>query len=182
MSKSTEERRLRFESEGQYRALRSALVREGYAYEREHGAFLFASLTEDGELDVVDIALLRPDDLVAQTASYLELHDDALQEMIVRAHRTNTTLIETHSHPFTLGPRVRFSPFDCEGLADIGPHVTWRLPGRPYVALVFGRDAFDSLYWEGRARRPRGSVDILVAGQLLRASRESERSWRQEHG
>ena len=126
--------------------------------------------------------MLKPDDFASQTAYYLELHDDALQEMIVRAHRTNTALIEAHSHPFTRGPRVRFSNFDCDGLADTGPHVSWRLPDRPYAALVFGRDAFDSLYWEGRARRPQGSVDLLVAGQLLRASRESERSWGQDHG
>ena len=182
MSESTKERRLRFESEGQYRTLRSALVREGYAPESEHGAFLFASPTGDRELDVVDVAVLKPGDFATQTAYYLELHDTALQEMIVRAHRTNTALIEAHSHPFTEGPRVCFSPFDCEGLADVGPQMSWRLPGRPYVALVFGRDAFDSLYWEGRERRPRGTVDLVVAGQLLRASRESERSWGQDHG
>ena len=182
MSESTEERRLCFESEGQYRALRSALVREGYAHEREHGAFLFASPAGKGELEVIDIAMLKPDDFVAQTAYYLELHDDALQKMIVRAHRTNTALIEAHSHPFTRGPRVCFSPFDCEGLSDVGPHVSWRLPGRPYIAMVFGQDAFDSLYWEGRERRARGSVDLLVSGQLLRASRESERFWKQDHG
>ena len=182
MPESTGERRLRFESEDQYRALRSALVFKGYIHEREHGAFLFASPTGDGELDVVDAAVLKPDDFAAQTAYYLEMYDDTLQEMIVRAHRTNTALIEAHSHPFARGPRVRFSAFDCEGLADLGPHVSWRLPGRPYAALVFGRDAFDSLYWEGRDRSPRGAVDLVVAGQLLRASRESERFWRQGHG
>ena len=180
MSESTKERRLRFESEAQYQALRSALVREGYA--REHGAFLFASPAGDGELDFVDVAVLKPADFVVQSVRYLELHDDALQGMIVRAHRTNTALVEAHSHPLTEGPRVRFSSFDCEGLADIGPQVSWRLPGRPYVALVFGRDAFDSLYWEGRERSPQGSVDLVVAGKLLRASRESEHSWGRDHG
>ena len=136
----------------------------------------------DRELDVVDVAVLKSGDFATQTSYYLELHNTALQEMIVRAHRTNTALIEAHSHPFTEGPQVCFSPFDCEGLADVGPQMSWRLPGRPYVALVFGRDAFDSLYWEGRERRPRGAVDLVVAGQLLRASRESERSWGQDHG
>ena len=111
-------RRLRFESERQYRALRSALVLKGYAHGREHGAFLFASQAGNGELDVVDVAVLKPDDFASQTAYYLELHDDALQEMIVRAHRTNTALIEAHSHPFTRGPRVRFSNFDCDKLSQ----------------------------------------------------------------
>ena len=176
------ERRLRFESEEQYRALRSALVREAYAHESERGAFLFASLADDRDLDVVDVVVLKPGDFARQTSYYLELHDVALQEMIVRAHKTNTALIEAHSHPFTEGPRVRFSPFDCVGLADVGPQMSWRLPGRPYAALVFGQDAFDSLYWEGRERRPRGSVDLVIAGRLLRASRESDYSWGQNHG
>ena len=180
MSESTKEWRLRFESEGQYRELRSALVCEGYAHER--GAFLFASLAGDGDLDVVDVVVLKPSDFAKQTAYSLDLRDAVLQEMIVRAHRTNTVLIEAHTHPFTEGPRVSFSLFDCDGLADIGSQMSWRLPGRPYVALVFGRDAFDSLYWEGRGREPRGSVDLVVAGQLLRASRESKRFWGQNHG
>ena len=182
MSESTTQRRLCFESERQFRALRSALVLEGHARGREQGAFLFASPAGNGALRIIDIALLRPEDFTVQIASYLELQENVLQEMILRAHRTNTALVEAHSHPFTRGPRVRFSPLDCEGLANVGPHVSWRLPGRPYVALVFGWDAFDSLYWEGRERRPRGYVDLLVCGQVLCASRESGRFWREVHG
>ena len=133
-------------------------------------------------MNVVDILVLRPDDIAKETAYYLEVHDDALQEMIMRAHKTDTVLVEAHSHPFTEGPLVRFSPFDCKGLAEIAPHVSWRLSGRPYVALVFGRDAFDSLYWQGRETQPKGSVDLLVAGQLLRASGETKRCWEQLNG
>lgn len=182
MSESTKERRLCFESEEQYLNLHSALVREGYTHESEHGAFLFASQSSDRRLEVVDVVILKPDDFTTQTAYYLDLDDAVLQEMIIRAHKTNTALIEAHSHPFTKGPRVCFSPSDCNGLADIGPQMLWRLPDRPYVALVFGRDAFDSLYWEGRERKPQGSVDLVVAGRLLRASRESQRFWMEDHG
>lgn len=149
---------------------------------REQGAFLFASPAENASLMVREVVLLRPEDFTVQTARYLELQENVLQKMILNAHRTSTALVEAHSHPFTRGPSVRFSPLDCEGLADVGPHVSWRLPGRPYVALVLGWDAFDSLYWEGRNRRPRGHVDLLVCGQVLRASRESERSWKESHG
>ena len=177
MSESTKELRLHFESMLQYQTLRSALVRASFADKSEHAAFLFAAPDDDGELKIVDVTVLNLSDFVAQSVRYLELKDDVLQRMIVRAHKTNTTLVEAHSHPLTKGPRVRFSSLDCEGLADLGPQMTWRLPGRPYAALVFGQDAFDSLYWEGRERRPQGSVDLIVAGQLLRASRESERAW-----
>ena len=177
MSESTKELRLHFESKTQYQALRSALVRASFADESERGAFLFASPAGDGELKIVDVAVLRTDDFTVQSVRHLELKDDVLQRMIVRAHKTNTALVEAHSHPLSKGPRVRFSSLDCEGLADLGPHMAWRLPGRPYAALVFGQDAFDSLFWEGRERLPQGAMDLIVAGQLLRASRESERVW-----
>ena len=182
MSESNAQRRLCFESAGKFRDFRAALVLEGHARGREHGAFLFASPAGNGALRIIDIKVLMPQDFTMQTARYLELRENVLQEMILRAHRTNTALVEAHSHPFTKGPRVHFSPLDCEGLADVGPHVSWRLPGRPYVALVLGWDAFDSLYWEGGERRPRGYVDLLVGGQVVCASRESERSWRESHG
>lgn len=175
-------RRLRFESEEQYRALRSSLVPEKRAYTREHGAFLFATPTDNGSLDVVDYVVLDPDEFAVQTPYYLELHDDALQRMIVRAHTTSTALVEAHSHPFARGRWVRFSQFDCQGLSDVGPQVSWRLPGRPYIALVFGRHAFDSLYWEGRDQRPQGVVDILVGEKLLCPTGESGRFWRQNDG
>ena len=182
MSDFPEEPRIYFESDGQYRALRTALVHEGYANGREQGAFLFASPTGNRELRITDIATLRPEHFTMQTAYCLELQENVLQEMILRAHRTDAALVEAHSHPFARGRRVQFSPLDREGLADVGPHVSWRLPGRPYVALVFGWDAFDSLFWEGGERSPRGSVDLLVCGQVLCASRESERAWREVHG
>ena len=182
VSEPEKELTLHFASDRQYGALYTALMCEAYVREREHGVFLFASFIGGTELDVVDVAVLKSDDFIEQTANYLELHDSVLQDMIVRAHENNTALVEVHSHPFTRGKRIRFSHFDCEGLADIGPHVAWRLPGRPYIALVFGRDSFDSLYWEGQERMPRGSVNLMVAGRLLRASRVSERNWRRDYG
>ena len=182
MSESTIALKLCFDREEQYRVLRSALIRRGHMRRREQGAFLFASPKGDGEMEVVDIALLKENQFAAQSSCHLQLRDETLQAMIVRAHMSNTALVEAHSHPCSRGPRVRFSPFDLEGLAETGPHMAWRLPGRPYVALVFGRDAFDSLYWEGRDRSPRGCADLVVAGRLLRASRQSERAWRPDDG
>ena len=182
MSESKQALRLRFETEAQYDALRADLVFGGYAHRREQGAFLFASEAGNGELVVGEVALLGPEDFAVQTANCLELREDLLQEMILRAHRTDTALVEAHSHPFAIGHRLRFSASHCTGLSDVGPHVAWRLPGRPYIALVFGWNAFDSLYWEGRDQRPRGTVDLAVSRQVLRPSRGSKRIWRQIHG
>ena len=182
MSEPTRSPTLRFEAVGQFAALQSAFEREAVIYGREHAAFLFASPVLGGDLRVVEVTELAPADFVKQSSEYAELREHVLQGMIVRAHQTGTALIEAHSHPFARGPQIRFSRIDCEGLEQVGPHVSWRLPGRPYVALVFGRDAFDSLYWEGSGQAPRGSFDILASGKLLRASRSSIRSWRNNHG
>ena len=59
----------------------------------------------------------------------------------------------------------------------MAPHVAWRLPGRPYVALVFGQKAFDGLFWSTLERAPSGAVDLVVDGELLPGSGESLHRW-----
>ncbi len=159
-----------------YRSLLAALVRE--KDEREHGAFLFAKPEAQGLLEVVDVELLQSDHFESQSFGYLELREGALQEMILRAHQSETALIEAHSHPFSIG-RVSFSPFDEDGLREVAPHVVWRLPGRPYVALVFGRKTFDGLFWS-KAGEPSGAVDLVVDGEVLSSTGESLRRWSPE--
>lgn len=176
------EPRLSFETANQYQQLRDALMHHHCDEGTEAGAFLFAEPTKDGDLRVVEIDALNPEDFVEQTAKYLELREEVLQAAIVRGHCTGTALVEAHTHPSSRGRRVRFSRLDCDGLKEVGPHVTWRLPNRPYVALVFGRDAFDSLYWESGQRMPQGAVDIRFPGRVLRPSRVTLRKWRLNHG
>ena len=180
MSESATAQPLYFGSERQYTALRTQLLDAEPVPER--GAFLFAARDQNRGWQVVETAIFKPKDLVEQSAFCLELRDGVLQAMIVRAHKTGTALVEVHTHPFSVGTRVQFSWLDCMGLADIGPQLAWRLPGRPYIALVLGRTAFDSLYWEGVGRRPQGSVDLEVAGKRLHATGQSERFWRELHG
>lgn len=158
-----------------HRVLHAGLIRDGD--QREYGAFLFAEPRTYGLLEVVDLELLEADQLDTQTLGYLELRDGGLQKMILRAHKSGTALVEAHSHPFSVGPSVAFSPFDELGLCEVAPHVSWRLPGRPYGALVFGRRAFDGLFWSGPEQAPRGAVDLLVGGELLRSSGESLHRW-----
>ena len=168
---------LRFNSEEQYKSVRNSLAVTGVPYECEQAAFLFGRPAKDRELHVVDATRLQESDFVLRSDRFLELGDDVLQRLIVRAHETGTALIEAHTHPRATGTRVQFSSLDCEGLAGIGPQLSWRLPGRPYVALVFGRDAFDSLYWENAEERPTGSVDMLVGQRRHRPTRKTERFW-----
>ena len=176
MRGSEEQRRLDVAlSRERYRALRAALIRAGDG--REHGAFLFAKPQSEQLVEVIDFELLQAVHFESQGFGYLELRDGALQEMILRAHQCETALIEAHSHPFSIGPSVSFSPFDEEGLSEVAPHVVWRLPGRPYVALVFGQQAFDGLFWSTHSRTPRGTVDLVVDGELLRGSGQSLDRW-----
>ena len=96
---------LSFRTEREYDELRSALIRE--QDHREHGAFIFASQSDDLRLDVVEVAVLSGDNFSKQSMGFLELREGALQDVIMRAHRSNTALVEAHSHPFTEGPDVR---------------------------------------------------------------------------
>jgi hypothetical protein len=66
--------------------------------------------------------------------------------LICVAHEHGNAVVEAHAHDWP-GPNTRFSPVDLDGLGELGPHMTWRLPGRPYTALVLGRDSFDALQW-----------------------------------
>ena len=66
-------------------------------------------------------------------------------------------MVEAHAHDWP-GPSTRFSRTDLDGLQSLGPHMTWRLPGRPYTALVFGPDSFDALQWH-----PDGRVTAIEA-------------------
>ena len=164
-------------TEERFATLHASLVRPGDG--REHGAFLYGKVHEGGQVEVVDTELLEPVDFTTQSAGYLELREDMLQNVIRRAHESETALIEAHSHPFSKGPHVGFSPIDVGGLREIAPHVVWRLPKRPYVALVFGQHAFDGLFWLATATEeaPSGSVDLVIDGTRLRGSGESLLRW-----
>jgi len=162
-------------SRDHYELLEASLLPEGD--EREHAAFLFARLVDQRHLRVEAVEALTPEAFNVQSWGSLALRDGALQEMILRAHREELALVEAHSHPFSLGPDVAFSPFDCEGLATTAPHVVWRLPGRPYGALVFGQSAFDGLLWAERQPDPTGVLELAVDGVRKPASGESFRRW-----
>jgi hypothetical protein len=41
--------------------------------------------------------------------------------------------------------------------------MTWRLPGRPYTALVLGPDSFDALQWHPDGRVT--TIESLIVGE-----------------
>lgn len=64
----------------------------------------------------------------------------------------DTSLIEIHSHVDQVN--AKFSWSDWVGFGEFVPHILWRLPGRPYGALVFTNDSFDGLFWDDDVNNP----------------------------
>jgi hypothetical protein len=96
--------------------------------------------------------------------SHLELKDDVRPRVILRAHDGEYAVAEVHGH-YWPGDDTEFSRFDLKGLRDFAPHMLWRLPGRPYVSIVLGRESFDALSWTDRTQ-----VETLTAINIDRKS------------
>jgi hypothetical protein len=130
----------------------------------EESAFLFALIDQNAEsliLRYADHQLVKPADYVTRSAYHLELRDEIRGQIIVKAHNLQATIIEVHSH--VRQHSAQFSETDWLGFAEFVPHVMWRLKGKPYAAVVFADDTFDSLVWCNRGEDPR-SLDYLAAG------------------
>lgn len=124
----------------------------------ERVAFLFA--TRNGAAaspKVIDAWLPADHDYLERDRHGVELADHVRPQLIRIAHERGLAVIEVHAHNWP-GPYTRFSFIDLDGLRDLGPHMTWRLPGRPYTALVLGPDSFDALQWH-----PSGAITSIEA-------------------
>lgn len=129
---------------------------------RERAAFMFTQIDADGNAYVVDTWLLDDDShYETRETDHLVLDDDVRAQVIARAHKTGLGAVEAHSHWWP-GPSTRFSRYDLHGLAEFAPHMLWRLPGRPYIALVMGEDSFDGLWWSSRTSF--GTLAAVVVG------------------
>jgi proteasome lid subunit RPN8/RPN11 len=142
---------------------------------REEGAFLFASIAHREDLvliEVTEVRKLQAQDFAEQCKDYLELADETRVSLIQRAHQLGAALVEMHSHP---GPwPAEFSEADWAGFSESVPHFLWRLPERPYAAIVVARSGFDALVWHERGAAA-SRLEALVAGdQIWRPTNLSE--------
>jgi len=168
-------------SEVEYEELRATLLGDEDGSER--AAFLLAKAEASGD-ELRVIRQIHPTNHEFDQADwgYLELRDGVLHELIREAHALGAALVEAHSHPFDRSDETRFSSIDRDGLAEVAPHVVWRLPGRPYLAFVFGHRGFDSLYWSSRTARPSGVVDIDVGIRVHSPTGLTLRAWGDDRG
>jgi hypothetical protein len=140
----------------------------------ERVGFLFARTTgPDTDTRVEQSRLLNEHEYLRHDRHGVELAEHVRPELIRTAHHYGYAVIEAHAHNWP-GMGTRFSRTDLDGLRDLGPHMTWRLPGRPYAALVLGPDSFDALQWQTS-----GEVTTLEAmivdGHIMRPTGLSSR-------
>jgi hypothetical protein len=138
---------------------------------RESAAFIFAELQEGNRsltLKTQDHFLVGLDGFKAQYNDYIELSDETRISIIKKAHQTNTALIELHSHPFNSARSAAFSLADMSGFEETVPHMWWRLPRRPYAAIVVSPCGFDSLVWLKAPHSPECLTALCVDGELFK--------------
>lgn len=133
----------------------------------EQAAFLFVSVTVVKEqllFDVLDIRYLYENDYEYQCADYLELKNETRAQLIKKAHDLDSALIEFHSHPKFRD--AMFSTSDLLGFREFVPHVSWRLKGKPYAAVVVSPSGFDGLVWHDNPYKPELLNGIILGDEI----------------
>ncbi len=125
----------------------------------EHAAFLYAV---GDPLAVIETEFIVGDDVTYGLPYHITLSDDVRPRVIKRAWDACASLVEVHSHRTRRA--ATFSPTDLDGLGDFVPHVMWRLPGRPYIAVVLAEGSFDALVWTVRHGPPQSLDAVIVDG------------------
>lgn len=136
----------------------------------ESAAFIFARAQQSAHsltLKAEDFMLVGADGFKVQDNDFIELSDECRIAVIKRAHQTNTALIELHSHPFDSPWAPAFSFADMAGFRDTVPHLWWRLPDRPYGAIVVAPNGFDSLVWQNNPHTPACLTALRVDGEEM---------------
>lgn len=132
----------------------------------EQVAFFLAEPLADG-LRLVDARAMHAADFDHQGAFHVALSDHVRPQLITWAWERGLSLVEAHTH--VDGDPVCFSPTDVSGLREWVPHVSWRLRGRPYAALVFGEKTVDGVAWSAGAGEPERIAALAVDGEPVRA-------------
>lgn len=134
----------------------------------ERMAFLLAVTDEDGRRWAIQDEFYLTDeaDYAYQSPHGMALADDVRPRVLVWASASGGALVEVHSHG-ALSRKTTFSRTDLEGLAEAVPQMLWRLPGRPYTALVLGADDLDALTWARKDEPPTAPAVVLGGSTLV---------------
>lgn len=141
---------------------------EGDAIRAEQVAFAYAapSRFQEGQLLLVRELLPVPAEALAQGIDGVELDDEFKVKAVLRARENGLHLIEMHTHPMSRR-NVRFSSLDDEGQVLFQRYLGWKLPGRSWAALVFGRDSVAGALWEPGVSKPAPVDAVAVVGSRV---------------
>lgn len=137
--------------------------------QKEDSAFIYTKVNKHddrSQLEFVDWDAITGQDYKSRSAFHLWLSDEMRAHVIKRAHDLDAALVEFHSHPGD--EPARFSSSDFSGFSEFVPHVLWRLPDRPYSALVFTNTNFDGLVWLSDEKHPIQLNGISVEEEILK--------------
>ena len=135
----------------------------------ERAAFGFVRsdiLVAENYYSLVDWMKMDGDMLDNTSPYHITLTDLARQTVIKTAHDYNAALIEFHSH--TGAHPAQFSYSDLAGFSEWVPHVMWRLPNRPYIAVVITNQDYDSLFWAKRNSTPCDQIEIDLGTTIIK--------------
>jgi len=144
----------------------------------EEAGFAFATHKAANNSLIIEIVEWMPlcnSDFSKQYGDYLELTSETRSRIIKHAHVSGTSLVEFHSHPFPYP--AAFSYADKVGLQEFVPHVMWRLPNRPYTAIVVAPSGFDSLVWTDSKSSPSSIKHVVTESQNFSPTNISINSW-----
>jgi hypothetical protein len=88
-------------------------------------------------------------DYTYQSIDGMELADDIRQRVLQTATKVGAAVTEIHSHGAPSWPAA-FSLTDLQGLQEVAPQMLWRLPDRPYIAIVVQEGGADALVWTAK--------------------------------
>jgi hypothetical protein len=119
----------------------------------------FVGTVSSGD-DLVASAIFpqRVDDLDFADPFHEALSDAGRGRLIAWAHDLGYGLAEFHRHGAFAA--ACFSWIDLAELPGWAAHIGWRLPGRPYVAIVVAGESLDALLWPTGDATPIGMSAI----------------------
>lgn len=132
----------------------------------EQGAFLFAEVKQNllgMHLFVKDFYLVPADGWEVQEDVYLQMKDSERAKIMKMARDKNLSAIDCHSHP-RAADNVWFSPSDVAGINEFAQYAKWKLPGKPFAAMVWGEKSVDAVLWYGDFARGQRVHKIKIAG------------------
>ena len=136
----------------------------------EHLAFIFAEPTgtDKGVTFLGRELLLVPDTDLHGESSWdgLSLKLNPLLEVMNKASKLNCIFVEAHSHPFS-NTNVEFSRIDMRGQREMAEYLEDLFPGRPYLALVLGRNSVQGHIWQSGLTTPEKLDEVRVIGPAV---------------